>query len=109
MAANDFAIKRADFREAPLVRLPVGDVPGEANDLLRPGAGRLDDGTNVGERLANLFDEIRRKFAGFVPSDLTGEKQKPVLDHAVRIAARPLPPRRVDDFHDDPASLSRKT
>ena len=68
--------------------------------MLRPRAGAGEHGDDVGERLAHLRGEVVAHEALLrIPADLPGDVHLPALGgDAVRIAARPRPARRLQDF-----------
>ncbi len=96
VAAEDLAVDRTELPEGRTVGVHVGDVPGEAHEMLgsRPALG--EDGADVEERLAHLGQEAVGEHAGLVPADdAAGDDEPASRRHAVGVALRLRPARRA--------------
>src|SRR6056297_2246099 len=110
MPPHDPAVGRADLGLMGHVFGLVGDVPGQARDLVGGAAGGFDDFADVAKGLLHLPDEIVRLehlVAG--PADLAAYIQRAILgQHAVGITPGRGPPFGLNDpqAHLSPSSMS---
>src|SRR6185437_4404201 len=98
MTTERLAPDAADLGQAGEVLALVGDVPGHACDMVRPGARRREHGDRVAQRLLHLADEVvGREGLRFAPADLAGDEDETTAPgHAVGVALGLRPSRRVD-------------
>ncbi len=71
VAADYLAVDAADVAAGGEVGGLVGDVPGQADEVLRSGSGLLEDGYDVFQSLTDLLGEVvvsNWQVAGFQPT-----------------------------------------
>ena len=101
VAAHDFAVGGAEFFEAGVVLDAVGDVPGHADHVLRPGSGFMQHGGDVAQRLRGLGDEVLGlKLLLGIPADLAADKNlNAARGDAIGVAFGGGPPGRLENRH----------
>ena len=99
--ADDAPVGLPDLARAREVFPLVGDVPGEANEVLGPRVGLREDVDDVAQRLLDLRHEIVvDDLLTRVPTDLAGHEHLAALRrHAVGEASRRGPVLRVQKLH----------